>query len=122
MVGRTAGRWRQVIPPITGGLHCGYEGDQYCFALFKYSRRLPAGSIAARLRICLLPRSRVLFPPVTGGLHCGTDNLLGTGTQGVVFPSFSGGLHCGYGNVIVDVNADANSSRQLPAGSIAAPA
>jgi len=91
------GTWvPQVIPPITGGLHCGtFADDVFVLAV-------------------------LVIPPITGGLHCGsvagqggTDpfgshhahygraplrpvpQLLSPSRPGRVIPPITGGLHCG---------------------------
>src|SRR5579875_2127307 len=63
---------RRVIPPITGGLHCGQ-------------------CACAAPRLC---RADVI-PPITGGLHCGSFCLPSSGGSVQVIPPITGGLHCG---------------------------
>ena len=111
---------RALLPPFTGGLHCGSPGATPGQRCTRCSRPSPAGSIAAcRPPSCPLAGPRVL-PPFTGGLHCGTfaltaDLIL----RGMVLPPFTGGLHCGT-RLSEDCPAGFRCSRRLPAGSIAA--
>src|SRR5579875_3773646 len=95
---RGAGRpARRVIPPITGGLHCG---------------NVPAATSAGR---------RPVIPPITGGLHCGrVDRSPPRRRTWIVIPPTTGGLHCGDQDFTNEPGAELRSSRPLRAGSIAA--
>ena len=95
MTGRTSSAGL-VLPPFTGGLHCGTKQiDQI-------------GTIIA------------VFPPFDGGLHCGYGPFFSWLPQvTVVLPPSDGGLHCGK-TLVLDQGADATGcSRHSAAGSIA---
>src|SRR6202034_4833604 len=62
---------REVIPPMTGGLHCG-----------PLSHFEPV-------------ETTLVIPPMTGGLHGGNKDAALTGGAGHVIPPMTGGLHCG---------------------------
>src|SRR5579875_245625 len=89
--------WVRVIPPITGGLHCG---------------TVPAATSAGR---------RPVIPPITGGLHCGrVDRSPPRRRTWIVIPPTTGGLHCGRRLQAEARERASRSSRPLRAGSIAA--
>ena len=60
-----------MLPPITGGLHCGDSVE-----------------VAA----CLIVQ---VLPPITGGLHCGDVIDQGPLPEAEVLPPITGGLHRG---------------------------
>src|SRR5579875_364434 len=108
-----------VIPPITGGLHCGlaasvtvWQGDQGHPAHYGRAPLRPRSScrtgpargvippITGGLHCgSLLARDPNIFifviPPITGGLHCGGRDRAGYDRTGTVIPPITGGLHCG---------------------------
>ena len=135
-----------VLPPFTGGLHCGAYGRRHrsqparwcsrrspagsiaadvhahgVLATVACSRRSPAGSIAARRRRLRHRSGAQVLPPFTGGLHCGA--MLGRRPARrlpPVLPPFTGGLHCGPCADQRRHRRDDRCSRRSPAGSIAA--
>ena len=65
--------WQRVVPPLSGGLHCGWP------------LAFPPMSSAADV-----------VPPLSGGLHCGMINTCDPiASILLVVPPLSGGLHCG---------------------------
>src|SRR6202044_128085 len=64
-----------LIPPTSGGLHCGLLWGGVVLLEFVSSRPPAAGSIAARSASVGHDPGRSLIPPTSGGLHCG--NLTG---------------------------------------------
>ena len=85
----------QVLPPFTGGLHCGAASLRTCTAVARvlppFSGGLHCGSRRGRDAV----RPRLVLPPFTGGLHCGgAGRAVQLGTRRVL-PPFNGGLHCG---------------------------
>ena len=144
---RVAGRVAvadKVVPPLTGGLRCGFSYAGSCGPGPTSSRPSRAGSVAARRcsrsrrragprrpaphgRAPLRPEGRVrawrtlrVVPPLTGGLRCGQQHDDGLGG--------SGGRPAPHGRAPLrrsrgDIRAPrpARSSRPSRAGSVAAP-
>jgi hypothetical protein len=86
----------RVLPPLSGGLHCGQAMPILRFEQF-------AGAPAVRRRAPLRPfpgRSDhgnvLVLPPLSGGLHCGTPFGTCWFATCSVLPPLSGGPHCGY--------------------------
>ena len=60
-----------MLPPLTGGLHCGNLDPKWISHLWLQ-----------------------VLPPLTGGLHCGSAPSGGRCTMRLLLPPFNGGLHC----------------------------
>src|SRR5579875_1457850 len=110
-----------VIPPITGGLHC---GDSNGWDRDGVLHRHPAHYGRAPLRLTSFSGMWLLegtvIPPITGGLHCGTRHGMHRDTGTWCHPAHYGRAPlrlvshlAGWGNAYM-------SSRPLRAGSIAA--
>ena len=113
----------RVLPPFSGGLHCGQYADNgpniHSIVLPPFSGGLHCGSRVGLMMVC---RVRVL-PPFSGGLHCGKEaprragvvvarapavqrraplrhhwSARASARKDRVLPPFSGGLHCGLGD------------------------
>src|SRR5579875_1503168 len=109
----------RVIPPITGGLHCGYTKHDGSVEGVEVIPPITGGLHCGKARRLIRRRRRSVIPPITGGLHCGpvkhqrdraprpssrplrAGSIAATGPGGagtvptVVIPPITGGLHCG---------------------------
>ena len=114
-----------VLPPFSGGLHC---GDAFAAQYIRYATHAPA----VRRRAPLRPGRAVprhpgpdRAPPLDGGLYCGSPGLL---TGAVFSASIELAQHCAYiGRSRNDLSAQVRQpessepcSRRSAAGSIAA--
>src|SRR5579875_273029 len=120
---RGAGRpARRVIPPITGGLHCGGDLDVT-------DDGLGPGHPAHYGRAPLRPRPPIT--PTSANMDCHPAHYgraplrpptpgRGPGAGQPVIPPITGGLHCGDQDFTNEPGAELRSSRPLRAGSIAA--
>ena len=87
----------RLLPPFTGGLHCGPSRRgavqrQIVRLLPPFTGGLHCGSAVQWTVAC---RKRLLLPPFTGGLHCGEGSATRSDRCGRLLPPFTGGLHCG---------------------------
>jgi hypothetical protein len=100
-----------VLPPIAGGLHCGkLTGPPTTPSSLYVLPPVYAGPIAESSPGRRPRRLRKVLPPVNGGLHCGTrsfPNALPSARP--VFPPVTGGLHCGNGYPAYDACPMASS-------------
>src|SRR5579875_2765363 len=107
---RTGSRCRTgaVIPPITGGLHCGsISGTMFVHRLARHPAHYGRAPLRQTGAGTSPPGSQVVIPPITGGLHCGPVSTSRQSPPCAVIPPITGGLHCG---VTGDASSSATSS------------
>ena len=124
---------RRVIPPTSGGLHCGTGVPFRSNSCDCLSSRPPAaGSIAAAASTQVVLQGTWVIPPTSGGLHCGlvrggeppvdldghpahqrraplrhaVQRLAQVVAGRPVIPPTSGGLHCGAISSATCMNTD----------------
>ncbi len=121
--GRIAGRAGDlygVIPPITGGLHCGPRSAGRGRGPGRSSRPLRAGSIAAPFACDAAKLHGPVIPPITGGLHCGLTSKTFSPVSLSVIPPITGRAPLRQMAYAELADRLGESSRPLRAGSIAA--